>query len=85
MRKNQLGQRVGRKLNGEEISRSLTKTSGDGDKSWSSGSLSRSERWSGNMGNIFGEKAKGQMKNKTRKKKNRQRRRGRDDKKGKNE
>lgn len=75
------GAKGGRKLNGEEISHSQTKSSGDGDKVWSSGSLLRSERWSGNTGIRGGEKAKGQMKNKTRRKeKNRQRRR--DDKKG---
>lgn len=63
------GAKGGRKLNREEISHSQSKSSGDGDKVWSSGSLPRSETWSGNTGIRGGEKAKGQMKNKTRRKK----------------
>lgn len=66
------GKGWGENLNGEEISHSQPKSSRDGDKFWPSGSLSRSDRWSGNTGNIRGEK--GQMKNKTRRgeKKNKQ-------------
>lgn len=64
MWKNQLGQRMGRKLGGEEIAHSQPKSLGDGDKIWSSGSLLRSERWSGNRGIRGGEKGEEQMKNK---------------------
>lgn len=68
MRKYHLGQRVGRKLNSKEISDSHPASSRDEDKVWSSGSLSGSETWSGNTGIRGGEKAEGQMKNKTRSK-----------------
>lgn len=80
------GAKVGRKLNGVKIFHCWPKSSGDRDKVWSSAylePLSWSERWSGNTGNRDGEINKGQMKNKTRREKiNRQRRRGRDDKRG---
>lgn len=56
-------------MNGEGIPHSKPNSSGYGGKFWSSGSLSRSEKWPGNPGNIGGEKAERQMKNKTRRKK----------------